>query len=379
MKLLKNENGVALIAVVLVMAVSVILGTAVLSFALSDTRLAENQEHHLQAEYIARAGADAAAQYVQNHPTTNPPSLTDISLGEGTFTAVITPNPQEKTVLISSTGKVSGTTAKVNLKLSKESYSSLFDGIRQTKSNSDLDLESLPISHDVNDTVHVEAHVPSTGDIHLSDKNPDNETDSHIIQDTNYDSPGEIVVPDYTSFSPTIDKTGSTKNSTVMKVTGDAYFETLEVGNKDSLTFNTDGGSQTIVANALTFNGPQTGVKIEGGGSVHLYLLNGGTISNPIVVNPDGQPSQLFIYVCDGNTLTLDSNMTLSAYIAAPNAKVTFQSNQTTVSGAIIAGAIERNNPNGSGANGKFEYVPLSDSVDYSGYLAYTRDYYYGN
>lgn len=375
MKLPKNENGVALIAVVLVMAVSVILGTAVLSFALSDTRLAENQEHHLQAEYIARAGADAAAQYVQNHPSdflTKPPSLTDIKLGEGVFSAVITTKPSENAVFVTSTGTVSGTTATVNLKLSKASYSSLFDGIRQTKSNSDLDLESLPISHDVNDTVHVEAHVPSTGDIHLSDKNKqNNKDDPNIIKDTNYDSPGEIVVPDYDKFNPL-------EFSHTLTVTGNAYFATLDVGNNDSLTFNTNGDNQIIVADALTFKGSKASVEITGSGTVQLYLLNWGEISTPITVNSN-DPSRLFIYVCDGGTLALDSKMTLSAYIAAPNATVTFQSNQTTVSGAIIAGTIERNNPNGSGANGKFEYVPLSDSVDYSGYLAYARDYYYGN
>lgn len=106
------------------MAVSVILGTAVLSFALSDTRLAENQEHHLQAEYIARAGADAAAQYVQNHPSEFPTggfidrTFTDPSLGEGSFSATIS-HPFQGGVLVTSTGTAAGASATVTLSLTK--------------------------------------------------------------------------------------------------------------------------------------------------------------------------------------------------------------------------------------------------------------------
>lgn len=380
MKLLKNENGVALFTVVLAMAVSIILGSAVLSFALSDTRLATNQEHHLQAEYIARAGADAAAQYVQKYPSSFPsdgfPDRTvGDSLGEGSFSAVI--KPSSGAVLITSTGTVSGTTAIVNLKLSKESYSSLFNGVRQTAPDTELDLSALAISYE-GSQVMIEGHVedPET-DIKLSTNNPNNAGDTNITKAANYDPPGTIVLPlNYTSFTGTAESVGQ-----ITTITGDVYLHSLTKGNNETIVFDTQGRTQTVVVDTLDFGGSHGTVDIINGGVVQLYIRNSGSIDNPVNVNSDGttkDPAQLFIYVCDGKTLSLQSGCQLSAYIAAPNATIELQSDHTTVNGAMVGNIIQRND-SGNGPHGEFHYVPLPESVDHPGYLAYAQAYYYGN
>jgi|GEM_PF-2439343 len=381
MKLLKNENGVALIAVVLVMAVSVILGTAVLSFALSDTRLAENQEHHLQAEYIARAGADAAAQYVQNHPSEFPTggfidrTFTDPSLGEGSFSATIS-QPFQGGVLVTSTGTAAGASATVTLSLTKGSYSGQFNGIRQTQPETDLDLGALPITYDAGAQVLIEGHVQNPlSDIKLSTAN---ESDPNIQRVANYDAPGTIVVPDSSDFHGTVEthSVGKGKDKQdITTVTGNVDTSSLVSDNQTSIVFDTGKEDQIVIVNSLEFKGPQGSVTIIGSGTVQLYIKNGGEISTPIVANVDGSPSQLFIYVCDGGTLDLGSNSELSAYIAAPQATIIWNANATTINGAIIGNIIEKNT-SGSGPHGNFHFVPLPNSVNFSGLLTYVRNHY---
>lgn len=378
MKLPKNENGVALIAVVLVMAVSVILGTAVLSFALSDTRLAENQEHHLQAEYIARAGADAAAQYVQNHPSEFPTggfidrTFTDPSLGEGSFSATIS-HPFQGGVLVTSTGTAAGASATVTLSLTKGSYSGQFNGIRQTQPETDLDLGALPITYDAGAQVLIEGHVQNPlSDIKLSTAN---ESDPNIQRVANYDAPGAIVLPTgYTSFPD-----GKSTKDKITTIRGDyCYLRKLTKNNQDTIVFDTQGRTQTVVVDDLSFSGSQGTVDIIGGGTVQLYIVESGYINNPVNVNSDDSakdPSQLFIYVCDNKTLSLGSNCELSAYIAAPRATITWNADDTIVNGAVIGNIIEKN-PSGNGPHGVFHFVPLPNSVNFSGLLTYVRNHY---
>ena len=373
MKPLKNEKGMALVTVIMVMAVMVILGTVVLSLSMSDTSFAKNQEQNLQAEYIARGGADAAAKYVQDHPDIYPTSgfstqTVTGTLGEGSFSAVIS-RPFQGAVRVSSTGTVGGVSKTVNLNLSKAGYSGLFTGIRQTNPNTELDLGALGITYDSGAKVEIQAHVQDPdSDISLSTHNPNNEGDLNISKTANYDPSGGIIIPNYSSFSGTTETV-----SGVTTITGDSYLSTLATGNHESIVFNTQGNTQTVVVETLDFSGPQATVEIVGGGSVQLYILDNGTIDNPTNVN-GGSPWQLFIYVADGGTISLGSNCNLTGYIAAPSATIELQSDHTTVTGAMIGNIVKRNNT--QGAHGQLHYVPLPSNVDYTGYVAYKRDYY---
>ena len=55
----KKNNGSALVVVIMVMAIMMIFGTAVLNISLSETKQASHEDKVIQAHYLARSGAEA--------------------------------------------------------------------------------------------------------------------------------------------------------------------------------------------------------------------------------------------------------------------------------------------------------------------------------
>jgi hypothetical protein len=64
---IKEEEGGALVLVLITMTVLFILGTTLLKISLSDNKFAILQEKNLKAYYIARAGAEATADYIKDN------------------------------------------------------------------------------------------------------------------------------------------------------------------------------------------------------------------------------------------------------------------------------------------------------------------------
>lgn len=370
-----NNKGIAFILVLIIMTVSAIVIAIILSINTADAKEASNQEQRMQARYIARAGADAAAKYVQDHTSEfNPLTFTSKSIpttaiGEGSFSAEIT-KPYNGSIIVQSIGVVAGLTEQVSITLSKGSYNGLFTGIRQTE-NQPMDLSGLAITYETGATPDVEGNVESTNEteINLSDNNPNNEADPNITKKVNNDSAGQVILPpDYLTYTDTAQKVAQTTT-----LTGNYYLSSLSKGNNETIIFNTQGGNQNIVVDNISFGGSQGTVEIVGGGVVHLYILNSGSIDNPVNVN-QGTPAQLFIYVDQGAVLALQANCNLYGYIYAPEATVELQSDQTQISGAIIGNILRKNST--QGPHGQFHYVPLPDDTDYSGLLVYVRNYF---
>jgi Tfp pilus assembly protein PilX len=70
----KKRKGAALLVVILVMAVLVILGTAILNISLSETNQAAYEDKRMQAHYLARSGAEAALSAWENSSEADKPS-----------------------------------------------------------------------------------------------------------------------------------------------------------------------------------------------------------------------------------------------------------------------------------------------------------------
>ncbi|MGE4354464.1 MAG: hypothetical protein AB7D36_10335 [Oscillospiraceae bacterium] len=373
MKTLKNQNGVALVIVIIAMAVTAIMGSAVLTLMVSDTNFAKNQEETLQAEYIARAGADAAGKYVQDNPANFQTKTFIETLGEGSFSATIS-KPASDTVLISSVGTVNGISKTVNLHLIKQGAIDVFNGIRQTAENAQLDLSKLHIYHFPEDVVNIEANVTYPDwNIQLSWENT---YDPNITKSTNAETPSALLLPSNyeTNLVRQEDITYYTFWGIVTLIQGDAYLTTLKKDNRKTIIFDTQGKDQTVVVDKLDFSGPQTDVEIIGGGRVHLYIIDSGSIDTPMNMN-FSSPSKLFMYVNDGATLSLQANCQISAYIYAPNATIEMQSAATSISGAVVGNLLCKKNDR-QGPMGKFYYIPLPDDMDFESSVTYNKDYY---
>ncbi len=373
-KLMCDNRGAAFVFVIIIMVVLMILGKTALVLGNSERTFSTDSEKKMQAEYIARSGADITAQYFLADSNSTISGVISGDLGKGSFQAAFE-KPDAATILISSEGEVDQVKRMVALKLTKRTYYDVFTGIRQTSENQDeFDLTQLEIYHDADDMVNLEANLPSAEDILLSGAA---ESDDNIVRRVN-DTPAEpVVVPDYSSF---------TQLSQVSYVGGVAvlsdpayYIEDLSKVNNEYLTFDTGdvNGEMTMVVDSLDFGGSEGQVSITGGGVVHLYIRNSGTestIDNPIYVNAGGGGT-LFIYLEAGAILGFQSNADVTAYIYGPDATLEIQSDQTIIRGSMIGEIIDRGNPNGP--HGVFYYVPLTDDIETNVNLGYTKREYY--
>jgi len=162
--LYKNERGTALPMVLVVMIVLSLLGTALWQYSTADTMQVTADEKKMQAYYLARAGAEATAQYIRNNPDsastlindqkTDPVYMSDGTddFGNGTYEVDVTGDPNN--ITIESTGTVTNVKQTVVIKLT------LTNGIPITPSNarSATDLgwlngQSQVIEHGTHDPV----------------------------------------------------------------------------------------------------------------------------------------------------------------------------------------------------------------------------------
>ena len=398
---IKKKQGSALVVVIIVMVVTSILITAVLTLNLSDNKNSIYWEKRAQAQYIARAGADAAAEYVEdNHAIFEaadfvsmrfPNSDTD-PMGEGTFFAEIRRAvPGTVSVVVESTGFISeGTEGEISetvtVSLVKGDYSSLFTGIRQT-GGSDLDAGAIGIGYEDDDSiVKIEGNVlDENADIILADNYPNppdlpnSEDTDHILREINNDTLDSAVPPSgYEGWPDNITEGIDSDGKRTWTIAENFYRDgSLDevTGNYDRLIFDTgDGSDLYVVVNDIDLQNSQGKILIIGGGVVHLFIMESGSIWTPMDIN-ESDPSQLFIYVDEGATLELQANCVLNAYIYAPEATIQVNSSSTTVNGAMI-GDIFFRNVSGSGAQMMFNYVPLGDNTDFDIIKRYVRKNY---
>ncbi len=66
--IIKKERGSALILTIIIMLVLVVIGGALAMFGMVEIRQAQREEDELQAYYLARSAADAAAEYIVANP-----------------------------------------------------------------------------------------------------------------------------------------------------------------------------------------------------------------------------------------------------------------------------------------------------------------------
>jgi len=343
--------------------------TSLLSVSLSDTVLAENQEENLQAEYIAKDGADIVSHHISSNPgdyTSDklPKTITDTVVGEGSFSAEI--RMDGSNLIVESEGVVDDSSQTVLLNLGKASFKDIFRGIQQTGED-DLDVDSLDITYEDDSTVHIEANGNDMTEIHMSSEQ---ENDPNIKASINNESPGDVVIPSHGPSEGTISGTTT--------ISGDHYYDLIETGgNNEVITFDTQGGEQVVITDEISFTNPKSEVKVTGGGVLHLYILDEGEIWSGIDVN-ESNPTLFFIYLKDGADLDLQAGGTATMYIFGPNATIQMNSAKTMIKGAIIGEILQKNDGGGTnnGPAGKFHYIPLPDDYTGDGILKYEKKYY---
>lgn len=359
---MKDKRGSALILVIIVLAVLSILGLSLLTTSHTEHNFSLLNERKIQAQNIAMSGANIATKYYLLHPISTQVTISDTVLGNGYFNVTIS-KPDPSTMLVRSLGTVGTVTRTVTVLLKKVSYLSLFTGVHQTGNNS-IDLSALNISTD-GDSVLIQANVSDLDDIDLGGADPN--LVKKVINNTQLLDAEMPTLGDYSDVAE------RALQADPNRLVGDYMLSTLSKENNENLVFETNGESQQIIVDNFNIDGSQGSVTLNGGGDVHLYIKQSGQINNPVVIN--GSNGRLFIYVMAGKTLELQANaLLLNTYIYAPNATIEMQSDQTTISGAVIGNIINRGNSNGP--QGNFHFEPLVDEPSDSSIPVFSKAFY---
>lgn len=372
---LKNNKGMAMVTVVMIMVVLMIFGVSVLSTATADSRHAVVQQRTIQANYLARAAVDDIGNYILEHKILpSGVSVSDevtLSAGKYTVTELNSfTSSGDPAFYVEVTGQVGETNSKVGLTISEDNPSDVFNHAIYTVSN--LDIENMQVNGD----------VASLGTIIYS------ESGSNAFDTTQYTAtPGYELKEEYEEF-PIVD-VRTTPVSTwdgTSTVSADSTFDSIDVPNHSTLTFNTgvSGNILTVAINSLVTD-VHGSIEVTGDGLLELYIyssleskgnynvgadaelvlyLDEGAAADfqtPLTVygtDPD-KANQVRMFLGEGSSLYLQAGVEIYGYIMGPEANIYFQSSDTTVNGAVIGNIL---NPDPTSPNGVVNYVVPDDS-----------------
>ena len=341
---LRDNKGMALPLVLIVMFVITLLATAVLQYSIAESVQVSRNEKRMQAHYLARSGADAMAEYLIRTPSqvvavvakTNSANMATGTLGLGKDFRLDVAGNTVNGIIISAEGTSGGVTAKINLDLTPLSAAFIFN--HAISSKQDLNVSSMKV---------IDGSLESGGTI-----TPVRENDLPNST-TYYPSP---IVP-VLNFASNI----NIENKEKVTLTESRQYSSITMASNAHLEFKTGGKVLQIVVDTFVAKGNVI-VDVSGGGRLELFITGSADIQTPLVVN-DGDPNSLFIFLKDGAHLNISANGTINGYIYGPNANVGIQSAHTIIKGAVIANLVSKSDNNPLPSNGGVIFHPVSAQI----------------
>lgn len=343
----RNNKGMALPLVLIVMLVATLLTTAILQFSVAELTHVSKTEKKMQAHYLARSGADAMAGHLIRNPSqvtsiaakTSPTQMATGTIAPGKdFYLDVTGSPSDG-VTISAKSSYDGITATSDLILEPVSAASIFRYVISSRQN--LDVSRMK---------QVVGNLESRGSItRRHGVNPGDSPNSPIY----YPSPIIPLLPSGGHLN--------IRNNQRVTLTESRFFSTINMAPNAHLEFRTQGNVLRIVVDTFTAKGNVT-VNVVGGGRLELYITGRADFQTPLVVN-DSDPNSLFIFLRDGIHLNISANGVINGYIYGPNSNVGIQSAHTTIKGAVIANSVSKSNNNASPSNGNVIFHPVSERI----------------
>lgn len=343
----KNENGLALPLVLIVLLVLSLLGATLWQFSMAETAQASQNQKRIESHYVARAGADSVAEYIIQNPgqaanliaqtTASTPATGTI--GDGNFSVSVSGN-LDSIIEVRSYGNVGGVSSAVTLTLNKLTASDLFQNAISQTSNTLLDLTGMDVNN---------GNVESAGPIDVKES----------FTGLKYEySEVKYPSPDFPTLPPAYPNSIDTGNDPIT-IGSDGWYSSIKSQPNGKVTFNTGGGLLQIMVDDLDVKGD---IIVDSGpgntGRVELFINNTANFQTPSTYNTD--PSRFIVYLKEGAEFELIANGDFYGYVYGPKAKVVVQSNGSTVNGAIVAEVIVKNDA-GIGPNGVLNFVEFTD------------------
>lgn len=379
---LNSNSGSALVIVIFSMLILTILGAAIFSVSISESKSAVIYENRMQAHFAARSGADDIGNYIVE----NDGALPSINIGDSKelasesgeiFYVYKGATTVDYGYDITVEGNSRGTKDTVILEVIEDQSWHIFANAIYTNDN--LDITRLQVNN---------GNVQSANDIAIETSGP------HMFTGLTYpNSPINVaytqlpvVVPSVPNYSP-LDITAVLNTPAV---TSSYHFDSITINNQTDFTIDVSGSNMVITVDDLTID--QQGVlNIIGDGKLFLYVDNlvvtGNIIINndvnvelaivssfelhtPLTVNDN--PNKLLIFLNNGAILSLHANAEIFGYIFGPDADIRIHSDASTINGAVISNFVLGSN-NEQRPTGVVNYIQPDEELDVSEISVYRK------
>jgi hypothetical protein len=161
--MLRNEKGIALPTVILIMVILTMIGMSLLAVSANQAMRSTVHEKKVQAYYIARSGVDAVAQYLLSKGGVldavalgelNTQLNTPKNLGNGSFIVQLEPIPISTSIKVKSIGTVGNIQEQVSLQLKESDYQTPYMGIYATK-HDPSGVDDVAVKNDIYGTLNI--------------------------------------------------------------------------------------------------------------------------------------------------------------------------------------------------------------------------------
>lgn len=324
----KNEQGSALVLVLIMMLIMTVLGTSLLATAQASTKMTIYQENSMKAYFLAESGARTLAEYIMDTPTVNIASLLasketeNVSIGGGNFKLEIQESNGD--LVITANGVVGGVSNQATVVLEKV-VGNIFD-------YTILSLGDISIAN----------HVTVIGDV-ATNSGPDD------VSTAPNASPQKNKV---------ITNAGLSLPSIEVPSTYDQVFSTKVIGGE---TIAVSGEMKVHLSEGVALSNKKN-LTVSGNGTLHLFLSKGWQSANHTQLNVSDDVT-LYLYVIDSSDVYIRSNK-FKGTIYAPNSSVTFHNaSGMAIGGRNFLGSIIAKEVN---LDGNHTTIERDSTVDYS-------------
>ncbi len=345
----KNNKGMVLGLVIIVMAVLSILGVTLLSLSLASAKLTSHQNKVKQAYYLAKSGADAVSTHLIANPKDDALLLNETSDDNSHFTngkfKVNVTNGASNQIRITGTGEVSGLEKSTTAVIRRLTAGELLD--KAVYTNSPLDITGMVVDGDIQSGGSINYKTNGHGAF-------DTSTYSSLSNSPKYID--TLLPPSTPLYSP--------ENLTVsggnVQISSSSKLKSINIEQNNTLEIIANDKLVDIVVETLTAKG-DIKITTTGTGRVNLFVISKMEVQTKGHINSD-DPNDLYIYMQEESTFDMQAGIVVKAYIIAPDASAIIQSEKSTIYGALIANKLTKND--NTGPNGSVVYVAPENSSE---------------
>lgn len=331
--MIKNNKGIALAYVLIIMAVMAILGLVIIQISLTETLQAAHDKNKMQAYYLAKSGVEATAAWMVNPnnkgdtligKTSSPATLTGSNIN-GTYIVSVLGDITSPILLVKGTGTVNGVsaTATMSINMGSTSISTVFTDTLYSYNTITANSNAAEIIGNI-----------VAGDA-IDVKNVSGKTTQY--KKIKYPSVIFPAIPTTVDFSDSNSYLNLTDTS---KFPGQiAGYDTFTCGS--NLTIYTGNLNNVVSLIVNTFDLSKSArLTITGNGILWVFVKAQINIDNKAQINYDKDPRKLIVFLGVGTAFTDKNSYQFNGFIYAPDTAFSITGNGN-ITGSIIADTID--------------------------------------